>query len=73
MTDRGDVEDVAETVRARIAAAPRPATIQDLADREIDDIRALAELAAQKAREVDVLMQRLSELLDAERGDDGEP
>lgn len=73
MTDRGDVEDVAETVRARIAAAPRPAAIQDLADREIDDIRALAELAAQKAREVDVLMQRLSELLDAERGDDGEP
>ena len=70
MTDRGDAEDVAELVRARVAAAPRPADIQDLADREISDIRALAELAAEKAREVDVLMQRLGELLD-ERGDDG--
>ena len=73
MTDRGDVEDVAETVRARVAAAPHPATIQDLADREINDIRALADLAAEKAREVDALMQRLSELLDSERGDDGQP
>lgn len=73
MTDRGDAEDVAELVRARVAAAPRPAAIQDLADREINDIRALAELAAEKAREVDALMQRLSELLEPERGDDDEP
>jgi hypothetical protein len=73
MTDRGDAESVAETVRARVAAAPRPADIQDLADREISDIRALADLAGEKAREVDALMQRLSELLESERGDDGEP
>jgi hypothetical protein len=73
MTDHGDAEDVENQVRARVAAAPRPSAIQDLADREINDIRALAELAAERAREVDVLMQRLSELLDAERGSDGEP
>jgi len=71
MTDRGDAEDVAEQVRARVAAAPRPADIQDLADREISEIRALVELAVEKAREVDALMQQLSDLLEPERGDDG--
>lgn len=73
MTGRDDVEDAAALVRARVAAAPRPDVIQDLADREINDIRALVDLAAEKAREVDALMQKLSGLLEQERGDDGEP
>lgn len=73
MTDRGDAEDVANLVRARVAAAPRAAAIKDLADREINSIRALAELAAEKAREVDDLMQQLSDLLGPERGDDVQP
>ena len=66
----GDAEELAQSVRARVAtAAPRAAAIWDLADREIAEIRDLAERAGEAWRHVDLLMQQLSELLEQERGD----
>jgi hypothetical protein len=64
--DHGEPDLVA--MRARVAAAPQAADIQNLADRAIDEIRVLADEAAAKARQVDQLMTRLSELL--ERSDE---
>lgn len=69
MTDHGDAEDLAGSVRARVAAATSAGEIQDLADAAIDRIRMLADEAQAKARQVDELMRQLSELLEQDRGD----
>lgn len=69
MTDHGDAEDLADSVRARVAAATSVGEIQDLADAAIERIRMLADEAQAKARQVDELMRQLSELLEQDRGD----
>lgn len=66
------VDHIVESVRARVAAAPIADDIEDLADRAITQIRALADEAVRKARQLDALMQRLAELRE-QRGDDGRP
>jgi len=61
----GDAEELAEDVRARVAAAALGVDeIQSLADRAIDQIRTLADEAVAKAQQVDDLMLRLAELLE---------
>ncbi len=66
-----DAEELAEDVRARVAAAALGVDeIQGLADRAIDQIRTLADEAVAKARQVEVLVQRLAELME---NDDAQP
>jgi hypothetical protein len=67
------VAALVEAVRARVADAPSADQIQDLADKAaasakdnmltISEISELAELAIERARKVDLLVTRLSELV----------
>lgn len=68
--DERAAEELARQVRARATEAPLADDIRTLADRAIDQINALADEAMAKAVQVDVLVQRLAALLEA---DDGRP
>lgn len=59
------VEELARDARARAAKAPLADDIRSLADHAIEQINALADEAMSKAQQVDVLMQRLAELLES--------
>jgi hypothetical protein len=73
------VAALVEAVKTRVADAPTAAQIQDLADRAaesakdnvltISEIGELAEIAIERARKVDLLVTRLSELVSG--GGDG--
>jgi len=61
----GDAEELAEDVRARVAAAALGVDeIQSLADRAMSQIQSLADEAVAKARQVEGLVQRLAELME---------
>lgn len=58
------IEDLVREARERVASAPIEAEIRSLADHAILQINTLADEAMVKARQVDVLMRRLAELLE---------
>lgn len=59
-----EIEDLARDARARAASAPLADDIRTLADHAIGQINALADEAMSKAHQVDILMQRLADLLE---------
>lgn len=57
-------------VKSRVASAPNPEDIQDLADHAIGRIREVADEAIDKALQLAELMRQLSDLLEQDRDED---
>jgi hypothetical protein len=68
--ERAEIEELARRARERAATALLELDIRNLADHAIEQINTLADRAVNNAQQVDVLMQRLADLLEH---DDEEP